>query len=675
MKKIIFTIKETGHNLEYLHHIYEECLMLNDVDYVFLVPEKIKSLFHNFNWERNDRIVFDFIPSDVQNQCLSHNLLINSFFISKLLRKKVKEHNADELFAITIMSLMPFAGFMIPTRISGIIYGIYLYNWKSMSFQRKLFNVFKYYLFCKNGLFKNILLLNDKASAKYLNRIYKTTKFQYLPDPYLKIKTDNVFDFREKYNIDRTANVFLHFGAIERRKGTLDILKSIEILPDDIKERSFFVIAGKIKDDIREEVYERIRIINTPRLLVLDEFCSYDTLASMCLSCNAILMPYLEIDKSSGLLGYASQFSKPVIGSSYGLIGKLIRRYRLGYTCTPGCPEEMIMNYKNVINSTIDNPSDAYCRDNSVSHFKMVIGNVTLQMNKELVSCIIPTYKRCNTLERAIYSALHQSYTNLEVLVVDDNEKGSSQSVEIAKLINNIADSRVRLVTQDEHINGAKARNEGILKAQGEYVAFLDDDDEWLPDKIEKQVDYLKNNGHLSGCSVLYNEYKKGVLVHSCPVYTEDNIFQKIFRREVAVFTSTVLLKRDCLIKSGMFDISLRRHQDLQMLLRFTKEFKLGVLPEYLVKLHLDSTINRPDADSIVKVKEDFFRSVKDLYDGCNKKDRSLIKSAHCYEVMFAALKQKKLLMCINYFLKAGFNIEGYRLLRKRIRDRKFIAK
>lgn len=292
-----------------------------------------------------------------------------------------------------------------------------------------------------------------------------------------------------------------------------------------------------------------------------------------------------------------------------------------------------------------------------------------------LVSVIIPTYKRSGTLQRAIRCALNQTYKDIEVLVVDDNNPGDKYCLELKKIIHEINSNKVRLITQDEHINGAKARNEGIVNAHGEYVAFLDDDDEWLSDKIEKQVDYLKINGHLSGCSVLYNEYKKGVLVHSCPVYTEDNIFQKIFRREVAVFTSTVLLKRDCLIKSGMFDISLRRHQDLQMLLRFTKEFKLGVLPEYLVKLHLDSTINRPDADSIVKVKEDFFRSVKDLYDGCNKKDRSLIKSAHCYEVMFAALKQKKLLMCINYFLKAGFNIEGYRLLRKRIRDRKFIAK
>ncbi len=297
-------------------------------------------------------------------------------------------------------------------------------------------------------------------------------------------------------------------------------------------------------------------------------------------------------------------------------------------------------------------------------------------MNKDVfVSCIIPSFKRADTVTRAVNSVLNQSYKNIEVLVVDDNVPGDEYSTDLQIIIDNINNDRVRLITQEKHINGAKARNVGIENARGEYIAFLDDDDEWLPDKIEKQLDFLSKNKDLFGCSAFYNEFKNGGVVHSCPPYSADNLFQKIFRREVAVFTSTVLLKRECLIKSGMFDISLRRHQDLQMLLRFTKDYKMGVLPEYLVKLHLDSNINRPDADAIVKVKENFFRSVADLYDGCNKTEKRLIKSAHCYEVMFAALKQKRLLMSIKYFLKAGFSAKGFVLLRKRINDRRFIAK
>ena len=294
---------------------------------------------------------------------------------------------------------------------------------------------------------------------------------------------------------------------------------------------------------------------------------------------------------------------------------------------------------------------------------------------KGLVSCVIPTYKRSDTLVRAINSVLSQTYKQVEILVVDDNEAGSEESKYVQNEVQSIKDERVKLITQERHINGAKARNVGIENAKGEFIAFLDDDDEWLSEKIEKQLAFLKKNENLEGCSVLYNEYKGDTIVHSCPVYTADNLFQKIFWREVAVFTSTVLLRRDCLIKSGMFDIRLKRHQDLQMLLRFTKSFEMGVIPEYLVKLHLDSGINRPNADAIVKVKENFFNSVADLYEGCTQKEQKLIMSAHCYEVMFAALKQKRFLMSIKYFIKAGFCIDGYKLLQKRIKDRKFITK
>lgn len=291
---------------------------------------------------------------------------------------------------------------------------------------------------------------------------------------------------------------------------------------------------------------------------------------------------------------------------------------------------------------------------------------------KGLVSCVIPTYKRSDTLQRAVDSVLNQTYRNIEVLVVDDNVKGSKESEIVAGIIDKIKDSRVHLVLQEKHINGAEARNAGVRASQGEYIGFLDDDDVWLPEKIEKQLKFIESRGDIDGCSVLYNEYMGGALVHSCPVYTEDNLFYKIFRREVAVFTSTVLLKKDSLIEAGLFDINLKRHQDLQLLLRFTDRYKMGVLPEYLVQLHNDSAINRPNAQTIVDIKKNFFNSVSDLYQKCSKKDKRLIKSAHCYEVMIAALKQKKLALGFSYFLKAGFHIVCIELLLKRMKDRKY---
>lgn len=373
MKKIVFTIKESGHNLEYIHNIYEECLKMPDIDFVFVVPEKIKPYLKNFSWENSQNIIFDFIAVEDQERCLSHNILMNAFYTASYLKKKVKEHGAIEVFVITIMALMPFSGILIPARISGIVYGIYLYNWKRMSLLSKFLSIAKYKYLSNNKRYKRILILNDQVSTQYLNKKYHTQKFQFLPDPYVKIEANDELNFRETYNIPPQSVVFLHFGAIERRKGTLYIVSSIAELPHDIKDHCFFVFAGRIKDDIKTEFYEKVQRLNHKNILIIDDFCSYDTIVAMCKSSNAILMPYLEVDKSSGLLGYASQFSVPVIGSKDGLIGKLIRRYKLGVTCDPTSVDDLIINYKKVIDGKVLNPSDDYCKEHSVDQFKSVI--------------------------------------------------------------------------------------------------------------------------------------------------------------------------------------------------------------------------------------------------------------------------------------------------------------
>ena len=94
-----------------------------------------------------------------------------------------------------------------------------------------------------------------------------------------------------------------------------------------------------------------------------------------------------------------------------------------------------------------------------------------------LVSVVIPTYKRSDTLERAINSVHNQTYRDIEILVVDDNVPGDAYSQSVKRLIDRLAYDNVTLVTQPRHINGAAARNAGIRKSKGEYISFLDDDD------------------------------------------------------------------------------------------------------------------------------------------------------------------------------------------------------
>lgn len=291
-----------------------------------------------------------------------------------------------------------------------------------------------------------------------------------------------------------------------------------------------------------------------------------------------------------------------------------------------------------------------------------------------MISCVIPSYKRSDTLRRAIDSVLAQTYTDLEVLVVDDNEQGDEYSKVLRGIVESYNDQRVKLVCQPRHINGAEARNAGVRSSSGEYIAFLDDDDEWLPEKLEKQMAILNADSTIDGVSCLYQELANGKIFHSCPPYTGDGLHKKVFQREVAVFTSTILLRKKALFEAGLFDNTLRRHQDLQLLLDFTKEHKMAVLNEYLVKLHSDSNINRPSYERLVTIKKDFFRAVAPHLELYSKQEQRQIKAAHRFELAFAALKEHRWLTGIKQIVKVGISIPAYKYFLKRIKDRKFIA-
>ena len=112
-------------------------------------------------------------------------------------------------------------------------------------------------------------------------------------------------------------------------------------------------------------------------------------------------------------------------------------------------------------------------------------------MNQDiLVSVVIPTYSRNTTLCKAIDSVINQTYKNLEIIVVDDNPADSEWRQSTEKLMEQYRkDPRVRYLKNKKNLGGSGARNEGIKASKGDYIAFLDDDDEYLPAKIEKQLE------------------------------------------------------------------------------------------------------------------------------------------------------------------------------------------
>lgn len=110
----------------------------------------------------------------------------------------------------------------------------------------------------------------------------------------------------------------------------------------------------------------------------------------------------------------------------------------------------------------------------------------------ELVSIIMPSYNTARFIKETVESVLAQSYTNWELLVVDDCSTDSTDDV----MAQFLGDSRIKYIKNEKNSGAAVSRNRALREAKGKWIAFLDSDDLWLPDKLKNQIDFMKNNGY-----------------------------------------------------------------------------------------------------------------------------------------------------------------------------------
>lgn len=196
-----------------------------------------------------------------------------------------------------------------------------------------------------------------------------------------------------------------------------------------------------------------------------------------------------------------------------------------------------------------------------------------------LVSVIIPTYKRPDTLDVAIKSVLQQSYPYVEVIVVDDNNpdtEGRRQTEKKMSQFNN--EPRVKYIQHKHNKNGSAARNTGARASNGEYVAFLDDDDEYQPRKIESQLEVLTARDSSWGCC--YSKYatrKAGQNAVESSEHREGNLYLEALMREFHIASgSNLLVRKEAFLEINGFDESFKRNQDIEFLTRLLKKYKIA---------------------------------------------------------------------------------------------------
>ncbi len=231
-------------------------------------------------------------------------------------------------------------------------------------------------------------------------------------------------------------------------------------------------------------------------------------------------------------------------------------------------------------------------------------------MNK-LVSVIIPAFNSAQYLPETIESVLSQTYSNLEIILVDDGSTDDTRA-----FIEDLGD-QVRYFYQ-ENAGSARARNKGIREANGEYVAFLDSDDKWLPEKLVRQIDYLeKNNFDLVYCNKIWVDSCGSLIpdAYEQDAFPEGDIFVKMFSANYISTSSEVLAKKNILLDCGGFkDIpELRNCQDYELWLRISHSYQIGAIPEKLVKYRVHEANRTKDYKSRLIGMEACLRSALSL--------------------------------------------------------------
>ncbi|MFN3530991.1 MAG: glycosyltransferase family 2 protein [Candidatus Brocadia sp.] len=200
------------------------------------------------------------------------------------------------------------------------------------------------------------------------------------------------------------------------------------------------------------------------------------------------------------------------------------------------------------------------------------------------VSVIIPTYNRSEFLSSAIASVLNQTFQDFEIIVVDDGSKDNTPEV-----VNRLNNKKIKYIRNEINKGEAGARNTGIINSNSEYIAFLDDD-EWLPEKLTLQVDLLKNSPTKVG--VVYTGYievdrtSQKILWKMVPV-KKGNIYKDMFIKNYVGIPSTVIARRACFEKIGLFDESVVYPTDYDMWIRISKEFHFEYIKKPLVKYYI----------------------------------------------------------------------------------------
>lgn len=206
-----------------------------------------------------------------------------------------------------------------------------------------------------------------------------------------------------------------------------------------------------------------------------------------------------------------------------------------------------------------------------------------------MISVITPTYNRAEYLGNAIDSVLGQTFEDLELIVVDDNKPDSEARKATEAVISKYTDPRIRYIQNPKNMGGAATRNVGIFEAKGEYIAFLDDDDMYLPDRLKVQVEAMKEHDWevcvMDGATFKYETGEPVSERHQrlWDGMTNDELIRSHLMYHISG-TNSFMFRTDFIRKIGGFDIVPSCQEYILMQKALDAKPRFGYLPVTLIK-------------------------------------------------------------------------------------------
>lgn len=273
------------------------------------------------------------------------------------------------------------------------------------------------------------------------------------------------------------------------------------------------------------------------------------------------------------------------------------------------------------------------------------------------VSVVIPTFKRPVMLVRAIESVLSQRYQSIEIIVVDDNAPDSDERVETQSLLRDfVARGDIMYLLHPSNRGGSAARNTGWKNASGDFITFLDDDDEISPEKILRQVERLEELGDDWGaCYTAYHILMPDGRIQQSATTQEGDVYIRALMRTLYVGSgSNVLYRKEVVDAVGGYDESFKRNQDIEFMARCFERCKVAYVPEDLLTVHFEIRQFKRSFEFLDGVTIYYLEKFAPRIQALPARDQHRVRSVITLERFKLAVKRRRLLYGIGLLLKNG---------------------